>query len=35
MDEIFTIGITAGSSFTMPSIGGCPCSGETTTVRVR
>ncbi|MGA1373342.1 MAG: tetratricopeptide repeat protein [Flavobacteriales bacterium] len=35
MDEIFTIGISAGSSFTMPSIGGCPCSGETTTVRVR
>jgi tetratricopeptide (TPR) repeat protein len=35
MDEIFTVGIAAGSSFTMPSIGGCPCSGETTTVRVR
>jgi len=35
MDEIFTVGIAAGSSFTMPNIGGCPCSGETTTVRVR
>lgn len=35
MDEIFTVGISVGSSFTMPSIGGCPCSGETTTVRVR
>lgn len=35
IEEIFNVGIAAGSSFTMPSIGGCPCSGETTTVRVR
>lgn len=35
IDEIFTVGIAAGSSFTMPNIGGCPCAGETTTVRVR
>jgi len=35
IDEVFNVGIAAGSSFTMPNIGGCPCAGETTTVRVR
>jgi len=35
MDEIFAVGKGNGDSVTIPSISGCPCSGETTTIRVR
>ena len=35
VDDIFTYGKQAGGSFTVPSKKGCPCSGETTTIRVR
>ena len=35
VDDIFTYGKQAGGTFTVPSKGGCPCSGETTTIRVR
>ena len=35
VDDIFTYGKQAGGSFTVPSKPGCPCSGETTTIRVR
>ena len=35
VDDIFTYGKQAGGSFTVPNKGGCPCAGETTTIRVR
>lgn len=35
VDEIFAVGKSTGDAITIPSIGGCPCSGETTTIRVR
>ena len=35
VDDIFTYGKQAGDSFTVPNKPGCPCSGETTTIRVR
>ena len=35
VDDIFTYGKQAGGSFTVPNKPGCPCSGETTTIRVR
>ena len=35
VDDIFTYGKQAGGSFTVPSKPGCPCAGETTTIRVR
>ena len=35
VDDIFTYGKQAGGSFTVPNKAGCPCSGETTTIRVR
>ena len=35
VDDIFTYGKQAGGTFTVPSKPGCPCSGETTTIRVR
>jgi tetratricopeptide (TPR) repeat protein len=35
VDDIFTYGKTAGGSFTVGNKPGCPCSGETTTIRVR
>jgi hypothetical protein len=35
VDDIFTYGKTAGGSFTVGTKPGCPCSGETTTIRVR
>ena len=35
VDDIFTYGKQAGGSFTVPDKPGCPCSGETTTIRVR
>jgi tetratricopeptide (TPR) repeat protein len=35
VDNIFTYGKQAGGSFTVPSKPGCPCAGETTTIRVR
>ena len=35
VDDIFTYGKQVGGSFTVPNKPGCPCSGETTTIRVR
>lgn len=35
VEDIFTYGKQAGGSFTVPNKGGCPCAGETTTIRVR
>ena len=35
VDDIFTYGKQAGGSFTVPNKSGCPCAGETTTIRVR
>lgn len=35
IDEIFALGLSAGSKFTVKESGSCPCSGETTTIRVR
>ena len=35
VDDIFTYGKQAGGSITVPNKPGCPCSGETTTIRVR
>ena len=35
VDDIFTYGKQAGGSFTVPNKPGCPCSGESTTIRVR
>ena len=35
IEDIFTLGLSAGSKFTVKESGSCPCSGETTTIRVR
>ncbi len=35
VDDIFTVGKSAGDSFKVGSISGCPCAGETTRIRVR
>ncbi|MGB0195755.1 MAG: hypothetical protein ACPF84_04415, partial [Flavobacteriales bacterium] len=35
VDEIFAVGKSTGDAITIPSIGGCPCAGESTTIRVR
>ena len=35
VEEVFTVGKSAGASIQIPAIPGCPCSGETTTIRVR
>jgi len=35
VDDIFTFGKQAGGSFTVPNKPGCPCAGESTTIRVR
>ena len=35
IDDVFALGLSAGSSFTVKESGSCPCSGETTTIRVR
>lgn len=35
VDEIFTVGKGVGDDITIPAIGGCPCAGETTEIRVR
>lgn len=35
VDEIFAVGKNNGDVITIPSISGCPCAGESTTVRVR
>ena len=35
IDEVFTLGLEAGTSFTVKQVEGCPCSGETTNIRVR
>jgi hypothetical protein len=35
IDEVFTLGLQAGTSFTVKQVEGCPCSGETTNIRVR
>ena len=35
IDEVFALGLSAGSSFIVKESGSCPCSGETTTIRVR
>ena len=34
-DDLFTSGKENGETYTVPSIPGCPCSGETTTIRTR
>ena len=35
VDDIFTYGKQAGGTFSVPNKAGCPCSGESTTIRVR
>jgi tetratricopeptide (TPR) repeat protein len=35
IDEVFTLGLQAGTSFTVKQVSGCPCSGMTTNIRVR
>lgn len=35
VEEIFTYGKTQGATYQVPSIPGCPCSGESTTIRIR
>jgi tetratricopeptide (TPR) repeat protein len=35
IDDVFALGLSAGSSFTVKESGSCPCSGESTTIRVR
>lgn len=35
IDEIFAVGKSVGEAITIPSITGCPCSGESTNIRVR
>jgi len=35
VEEIFTVGKSVGDEITIPSIPGCPCSGEKTSIRVR
>ena len=35
VDDVFALGLSAGSKFTVKESGSCPCSGETTTIRVR
>jgi len=35
IEEIFTLGLQAGTSFTVKQVSGCPCSGMTTNIRVR
>lgn len=35
VDEIFAAGKSNGDAITIPTIAGCPCSGESTTLRVR
>ena len=35
VDEIFAVGKGVGDDITIPAIGGCPCAGETTSIRVR
>lgn len=35
IDEIFSLGLNAGANFTVKESGSCPCSGETTVIRVR
>jgi tetratricopeptide (TPR) repeat protein len=35
IDEVFGLGLQAGASFTVKESGSCPCSGESTTIRVR
>lgn len=35
VEEIFAVGKSKGSEITIPAISGCPCSGESTVIRVR
>lgn len=35
IDEVFELGLQAGGTFTVKSVSGCPCSGESTIIRVR
>ena len=35
IDDVFALGLTVGSKFTVKESGACPCSGETTIIRVR
>ena len=35
IDEVFSLGLQAGSNFTVKESGSCPCSGESTVIRVR
>lgn len=34
-EDIFTVGKNVGDAIAVPSIGGCPCAGESTTIRIR
>ena len=35
IEEIFAVGKSTGASIQIPAISGCPCSGESTVIRVR
>ena len=35
IDEVFALGLQAGGNFTVKNVAGCPCSGESTIIRVR
>ena len=35
IDEVFSLGLQAGGTFTVKDVAGCPCSGESTIIRVR
>jgi tetratricopeptide (TPR) repeat protein len=35
IEEVFTLGLQAGTSFTVKEVSGCPCSGMITNIRVR
>jgi hypothetical protein len=35
IEEIFAVGKSTGATIQIPAISGCPCSGESTVIRVR
>jgi len=34
-EDVFNVGKNVGDAIQVPSIGGCPCAGESTTIRIR
>jgi tetratricopeptide (TPR) repeat protein len=34
-EDVFNVGKSVGETIQVPSIGGCPCAGESTTIRIR